>query len=284
MPNISRYIAGTTPPPIAHRWSITLLTDQGRKVLEDVLSFGVGVIKPNRPRVPPPNADQIYNYCNVVAQDPREEVLQKLLENDPSFLTGLLGGPDNSDISVIFKPAIGNQHIADFAVLQVHQGGAVAHLVEIETSRANLFTKQGRTSQSLNQAKNQIRDWKIYVNKNQTSFAKYLLNKSMKLPLFEQGGSFERGFRLMAGEDLEKIWTGFGGLDSPIFSYTIVIGRWSNLSRDDKSRLLQENRDSLGDLATYTYEQVARGACFRLERDDWFNDYDAGSSPALPCS
>jgi hypothetical protein len=25
----------------------------------------------------------------------------------------------------------------------------------------------------------------------------------------------------------------------------------------------------------YTYEQLARGANYRLERDDWFNDYDS---------
>ncbi|MEL6744456.1 MAG: hypothetical protein AAFO68_03175, partial [Pseudomonadota bacterium] len=67
----------------------------------------------------------------MIASEPPEEDLQKFLKLNPGFIAGLLGGPDNSDLAILFKPRIGNQHIADFALIQAHQGGAVVHLVEI---------------------------------------------------------------------------------------------------------------------------------------------------------
>jgi hypothetical protein len=251
------------------------LTAEGRQVLDAILGVGPdrSLAIGRRRRIETPKAEDMYSLCNLLATDPREEELQQLLQDRPGFIGGLLGGPDNTDLAMIFKPPIGVQYRADFCVLQAHQGGAVVHLVEIESAHEPLFTKAGRTAKRLAGAMTQIEDWRIAVEGNPFYHAREFERLACAVPMFDITKSNARGFRLHSAEELSSVWRAFGG-DTPRITYTIIIGRWSKLSVDEKARLLNRNRSRDNALQIFTYEQLARGANFRLERDDWYNDFD----------
>jgi hypothetical protein len=65
------------------------------------------------------------------------------------------------------------------------------------------------------------------------------------------------------------------------FTFTIVIGRWSQLNAEEKARILNRNKQPQL-LRIHTYEQVARSANYRLERDDWYNAHDDWQVLAAP--
>lgn len=71
---------------------------------------------------------------------------------------------------------------------------------------------------------------------------------------------------------IEKAWRDFGGITDPFFTYTAIVGRWSKLDDAGKARIMQRNQN--GPYKIHTFEQLARNANFRLERDDWHNDLD----------
>ncbi len=250
------------------------LSAEGEEVLRAILGIGqdraLGL--GNRLRVPTPAAPQLYEICELLAKAPGEEQLQLFLEKNVGFLTSLLGTPDNSDLAVLFKPSVGTQYRADFCVLQASQGGALAHLFEIETSHERLFNRKGTSARRLSQAENQIENWRIWINRNAVHYAKELIRESQHVPMLGQHVEGSRGVRLADPERIERIWTTFGGFDEPFFSYTIIIGRWSDLSSDDKRRLISRNRHGNSHLRIFTYEQVARLANFRLERDEWHDE------------
>jgi hypothetical protein len=253
----------------------TDLTDAGRAVLEDIMAIGGerALAIGKRMRVPPPTTQDLFALCNLLAQEPGEEALQQLLEDRPGFITGLSGGPDNSDLAVIFKPPVGISFKADFCVLQAHQGGAAAHLIEIESAHERLFTNGGRVAKRLAGAITQVEDWSIWIKRNERHFAEELLGLAKRLPHIQDFKSGDRGFRLCDPDNLEALWRAFGGLDSPFYAYSIIVGRWSQLTAAEKARLLNRNRNGER-VRIYTYEQLARVANFRLERDDWYNEID----------
>lgn len=259
------------------------LTPAAAKVLHDILSVGAdrALALGRRIRVPTPTAEQLYEFCELLATTPGEEPLQKFLEERPGFLTGLLGGPDNADLAVLFKPAVGTQYNADFCVLQAHQGGAFAHLVEIESSHEPLFTQQGNTAKRLAGAQTQIEDWKIWIQVAREHYARELVRAAKALPPLANYQPGDRGFRLVEPDDLQRIWRGFGGESDPHFTFTIVIGRWSQLNAEEKARILNRNKQPQL-LRIHTYEQVARSANYRLERDDWYNAHDDWQVLAAP--
>jgi hypothetical protein len=252
------------------------LTAAGERVLSDILSIGAEreIALGKRLRVPTPDVNSLYALCELLARSPGEEDLQQFLEKNPGFITGLLGGPDNADLAVLMKPPIGSGFRADFCVLQAHQGGAVAHLVEIESSHERLFTKEGRPSKRLSGAMTQIEDWRIWIDRSRHHYARELIEFSKTLPPFHTFRVGDRGFILETPERVQTIWRMFGGDEDPVFSFVIIIGRWSQLTNSEKIRILNRNRQPSLNLRIYTYEQVARSANYRLERDDWFNEAD----------
>ena len=207
---------------------------------------------------------------------PKEELLQQYLEGNIGYSTGLFGSPDNSDLAVLFKPNVGIQFRADFCVLQAHQGGAVAHLVEIESCHERLFTNDGKPSRRLSGALAQLEDWRICIGANSSYHSGEFVRSAMETRLLSDDGQTTRGVRFVKAESLKRIWSAFGGMDEPFFTYTVLIGRWSCLSPNEKARIINRNRS--GGPKIYTYEQVARNANFRLERDDWHNDTDVWTS------
>jgi hypothetical protein len=251
------------------------LTTKGQAVLEAIWSIGgdMALAIGQRRRVPTPDAKGLYALCNVLAEDPSEERLQCLLEEHPGFITGLLGGPDNVDLAVLFKPPVGFQYKADFCVLQAHQGGAVAWLIEIETAHENLFTRIGNPARRLAHPLKQIEDWKIWIEREPLPYARELVRLAKTMRTLDDHLPGRQGFRLCEPEQLERLWEGFGGFEQPLFRYVLIIGRWSRLADSEKARIINRNRQDAGPVRIYTFEQLARGANFRLERDDWFNSH-----------
>src|SRR5262245_21934171 len=134
------------------------MSPEGEDVLRTILGIGpdraLGIA--NRLRVPTPSWQELYGLCELLAIRPKEEQLQLFLEEHIGFLTGLLGTPDNVDLAVLFKPPVGTQYRADFCVMQSSQGGALAHLFEIETSHEPLYNQKGTPSRRLVFAEDQI--------------------------------------------------------------------------------------------------------------------------------
>ena len=141
----------------------TDLTERGQEVLREIVAVGAekALALGRRRRVEPPSSDDVFALCNALGDEAREETLQLLLEDRPGFIAGLSSGPDNSDLAVIFKPWIGTSYKADFCVLQAHQGGAAAHLIELESSHEPMFTRGGRAAKRLASAVTQTEDWSI---------------------------------------------------------------------------------------------------------------------------
>lgn len=225
------------------------------QILHDILSIGAerGLAIGGRHRVPIPTTDELYGLCELLAQSPAEEAIQRYLELHPGYLTGLLGGPDNTDLAILLKPPIGTLYKADFCVLQAHQGGAVAHLIEIESSHERLFTKDGRTAKRLSDAMTQVEDWRIWIERERQHYSRELIRMARELPKLSEYQEGARGFRLLSPDDIEFHWRSFGGYDQLIFSFTILIGRWSKLSNEEKARLLNRNREGVQNLRIFTY-------------------------------
>ena len=250
------------------------MSSEAEQVLKQIFAIGTdrALAIGNRLRAPTPGADQLFELCELLSVEPKEESLQKHLERNVGFLTGLLGGPDNSDLAVLFKPKVGTQFVADFCVLQAHQGGAVAHLIEIETSHEMLFTKKGNPARRLAGALNQLEDWRIEIERQPQYYASEFLRMAQNASQFEEADETSRAVRFASPIDVGKMWNSFGGNEACFFSYTAILGRWSKLSDDAKKRIVRRNQS--GPVKIHTYEQVARNANFRLERDDWHNDLD----------
>jgi hypothetical protein len=203
------------------------LSPEGENIPNAILDIGqdraLGI--GGRLRVPTPASPELFALCEILAKSPREEDLQLFLERNVGFLTGLLGTSDNSNLAILFKPPVGVQYRADFCVLQASQGGAVAHLFEIESSHERLFTQNGRTALRLAQAETQVENWRLWINSNQVHYAKDLIRQSQSVPLIGQQVAGDRGVRLADPARIEATWASFGGYDQPVFSYTIIIGK-----------------------------------------------------------
>lgn len=250
------------------------LSLDAEQVLKDIFAVGSdrALAIGNRLRAPTPGPDELFNLCELLANEPNEEALQKFLELNFGFLTGLLGGPDNSDLAVLFKPKIGTRFVADFCVLQAHQGGAVAHMIEIETSHEMLFTKKGNPAKRLAGALSQLEDWRMEIDRQPKFYAGEFLRMAQNAEEFCEGCECLRGVRFTSAEDVKKIWEMFGGGEQCFWTYTAILGRWSKLNDEEKARIIHRNQS--GPVKIHTFEQLARNANFRLERDDWHNDLD----------
>ena len=247
---------------------------KGEQVLRDIFAIGsdraLGLSK--RLRFPTPGSNELFEFCELLASTPKEEALQTYLERNPGYLTGLLGGPDNADLAILFKPFVGTRFRADFCVLQSHQGGSVVNIIEIESSHDSLFTRAGRPSSRLSSALTQLEDWKIAIERDRRYHASELVRMAVSCPMLGEQVEDSRGIRLAEGERIRSIWDAFGGSDDPFFTYTVIQGRWSGLSPEEKARVIGRNRTGYPKI--HTFEQLARNANFRLERDDWHNDLD----------
>lgn len=93
----------------------------------------------------------------LLAQDPREEEIQKFIESHPILLHQFPA------IEIFFKPPILTSFIADFGIITPQKE---LILVEIEKTTTRLMKKNGGSSAELNHAIDQVRDWLYLIDEH----------------------------------------------------------------------------------------------------------------------
>lgn len=93
-----------------------------------------------------------------------ERPLQALLAQSPQILGGLVRSTYGT--FVIPLPRLGRDYVPDFAIAAADSAGIHWTVVELESPRANLSTREGRPSARLRSALDQIRDWRDWLDAN----------------------------------------------------------------------------------------------------------------------
>ena len=236
------------------------MRDETEIILGEIFGANTGYTKADEEAVrTSPDYANMKAFARMLAEEPTEEETQRFVTANPHFLMGLYGWGDDSVLAFLTKPSIGQRFRADFAILQYGQGGCFIHLVELEPSTERLFTQKGLKAQRHNMALAQCADWAAWFHPNRFTFVRDILESVRRLPLFPDR-SANGSFRCKEYESIESSWRGFSGFDDPIIDCTIVIGRWSQLSDEEKKRLLSQNRHDDKLAKVLTYEQLARSA------------------------
>jgi len=97
----------------------------------------------------------------------REQDVQDFLEHHPELLPGLHdlhNGPLHG--IVVSKFPFGADYKCDFAFLTRHSMALQFTFIEIEDPSMPIFNKDGSFSQPFNHARQQIADWRVWVEKN----------------------------------------------------------------------------------------------------------------------
>lgn len=169
-----------------------------------------------------------------------EEDMQKFLLKHPVFMIQHLGGGHGR--WVIPKKRLGAEFVPDFVIGDLDSAGHEWELVEIESPKAKLFTKDGVPSRSLNQALRQIRDWRAWLTSN-------------------------RAYAISPREE-----NGLGLVDiAPNPPGLILIGRRSSLVSADKARRRQLEQDS--GVTIHTYDWLVELAEGRAEAAGFFGPW-----------
>jgi hypothetical protein len=246
-----------------------MLTEGGEQVLRAAMSIGNDLAEfKRRVRSPVPDSSSLLAFCELIAQNPREELLQKFLEKEVGYLTGLYGTRDNMDLAVLFKPPVGTSYYADFAVLQSFQGGSTIHLIEIETSHEKLFTKNLTPARRYQTALGQLANWQDYCARHRDHLISDLVGRAQSASMLGEQNGMSTGIRFCDPKQLADIWNSFGGSEASI-TFNVVIGRWSTLSPAERHRIVSSNRFDQGSRTTFTYEQVLRQGNYRMDVEEF---------------
>jgi hypothetical protein len=246
------------------------LNISGKTVLEQIISIGT-TEDPSKYKKPvfSPGYKALHDLCSLLAISPSEELLHQFLLKEAAFLFSLFGTNDDGDLAIISKPKIGIRLIADFALLKFSQGGCTVDLIEIEPSSIALFNKNGRPSKALVQAVGQVDDWKRFIDRNSSTFVRESVDTAKNLPIYSVRKTQKSGFRLRGANEIEGLWSAFGGFEHAEFRFSIVIGRWALLADSDKKRLTSYNQKYNDLHKVFTYDQVARQALARPNIEEW---------------
>jgi hypothetical protein len=244
-----------------------VLSQPAQEVLASILSLGTDLeFDELGLRCQPPSADDLFALCELLAKHPPEEELQNFLIHHPGFLMGLFGTSDAGDLALVAKPRIGVKYVADFGIVQVNQGGAGILLVEIETSHEAMFTASFSPARRLQSALTQVDGWREWLSANKLTFCRDTLDRVCRLPLYDGLQSSVAGYRFGDADRMRQMWGSFGGLEEPNIRYSIVAGRWGLLSLEERRRFISKfGGDS--DLSVFTFDQLARQANYRGERN-----------------
>ena len=237
-----------------------MIDQKSEQVLNDIFGWHSGWTADEVPPVKlSPGFPDIKALAEVLAAEPSEEALQKVLEKHPQIVTGFCGQGDDVTLGLLTKPPIGTQYRADFAVFTVNQGGCSVTLIEIEKSTHPLFTRKGSQSQALQSAITQTMDWWEWIRPNEATFVRDTLKQLKEAPQHPER-SQNGGFRTFSKAHIDNAWRMFDGFENPYVNFLVIIGRWSELSESHKKRLIQLNRSLDERTRIRTYEQLARRA------------------------
>lgn len=178
-------------------------------------------------------------FIKLLDKEEKEEVYQRFLENHTKLIpTGAFGLNHGIHMSLIFsKMPIGNIYKSDFFLISKSSAEWNLVFIELEKPSANLFTKEGRYAQDLNQGIKQINDWKHYFSQpeNQLSFKKH--------PVVKKLLSFN-----------EVMY------ENPInFKYIIVIGRRKTLIERNQMKYWISLNNGKADTYIMTYDSLLEG-------------------------
>jgi hypothetical protein len=269
---------------------MTMIDDKTQAVLAEILGqtrpYAEDGMLPATAQAP--GFDALTRLATVLADEAEEDALHRCLAANPEVLLGYAPPSAGIQLAFLSKPRVGTLYRADFAILAVGQGGGRTMLFEIERSTHDLFTRTDVTeSLALRHAIGQVRDWHSWIEANKPTFTRDLLLQAEEAPLYPQRTA-TGSFRLLDSDKMNELWgseRGYGSFDEPGANFTIVIGRWSQLEKRARQRLVQFNAQSLlGQCTTVvTYDQLARAAYHRPHRmpqaDAYFGQGGRHASP-----
>ena len=246
--------------------TLEALSPAAQEILESILPLGTDLyFEATGLRCQPPNAQDLYALCTVLSKDPPEEELQTFLIQRPGFLMGLFGMNDAGDLALIAKPKIGTKYVADFAIVQVSQGGAGVRLIEIETAHEPILTSALSPARRLQSALTQIDSWREWLGANKLTFCRDLIDRVCGLVLYDGVQTSNSGYRFGDQTRLRQMWESFGGAADPVVQYAVILGRWGLLNLEEKKRFISKFGKS-DDPAVFTFDQLARQANYRMDR------------------
>jgi hypothetical protein len=235
-----------------------MIDDQTEQVLLQIFGRASGWADGSeRPDKMSPGFPDLVAFAKVLSLDPDEESLQQFLATHPRMLLGLFGEGGDSDQAFLTKPPIGTRFNGDFAVLNVSQGGCAISLVEIEPSKEPIFTKKLTPARRLQGAIGQVQNWAQWIDRNKPTFVREMVDLAKRVPLYPAEAP-NHSVRLWEPDHIEQAWLTFGGFDSTVIRYAIIIGRWARITDEERQRLLFLNQDERRKQIIYTYDQVAR--------------------------
>lgn len=147
----------------------------------------------------------IAEYATVLEAAADERPLQEFLASRPGMLSQQLS---TSCRWAIALPRLGAEYVPDFVVARLNSGGLHWTLVELESPRAGLFTRQGRKTRQLDAGTRQVSDWRDWIAANR---------------------DYAQRPKTAGGLGLPEIDHSARGL--------VIIGRRSKVTADDRRRL-----------------------------------------------
>jgi hypothetical protein len=105
----------------------------------------------------------IADYTTVLEAAADERPLQEFLASRPGMLSQQLS---TGCRWVIALPRLGAEYVPDFVIARLNSGGLHWTLVELESPRAGLFTRQGRKTRQLDAGTRQVSDWRDWIAAN----------------------------------------------------------------------------------------------------------------------
>ncbi|HPR53654.1 MAG TPA: DUF4263 domain-containing protein [Deltaproteobacteria bacterium] len=234
------------------------MSENTRDILESIFASDTGFDEIDRVGLKQsPSYGEVFEFAELLSENPREEDLQVFVRDHPRFLTSLHGWADDQVLALIPKPSIGGHYFADFGILIFGQGGCGIGLVELEPADADVFTKTLSPARRYQGAISQVQDWNQWIMPNMNTFVRDMIATAKELKRTPEH-SDNGGFRTREVDLVEAAWRSFGGFENPRVYFTIIIGRWSRLSDKEQSRLVSLNRTNGQLYLTYTYDQLIR--------------------------
>ncbi len=111
-----------------------------------------------------PAQSDLLSLEDVIESAKDERPIQKFLQENPAVLALLVR---RSDCFVIPQKRLGSQYVPDFVVGDVDSAGIHWHLVELESPRAPMFTRDGKAiAKEARKGIDQIADWREWLDSN----------------------------------------------------------------------------------------------------------------------
>ncbi len=238
---------------------IKMISKETLEVIEEI--FNPGLIPEEVPfdeNLRQPSFKEITEVAELVVRNAREEDFQLFFSRHPSFL--FRSAPFSHDLllGILIKPPIGINYKADYSIFTVGQGGPAITLIEIENPNDKLFTRRLTPSSELQTALGQIDDWNQWININKSTFVRdsfELLRKCPSIPARTHNG----GFKTVKNKMIDDVLNQFEGESICIISNLLVIGRWSQLTKSEKNRLVfLNNKNTNQGVKIRTFDQIIK--------------------------